>query len=745
MKLPLPVLNKFIDSGFSIISIGDKKIPKIKWKQHQTTPATKAEFEKYYNLPTTHGQGICTGYDGLEVIDVDLKVFPTLKEQNDFWNELISFFRDNIDEFDSKIVIYKTQNNGYHLLYKCESVEGNKKLAKLKGSSEAVIETRGIGGYVFIYDKQISEKSYHEIQTISKEDRACLIGLCKYFNYVEETAPIQVKEQKEYKEASIKPWDDFNAKESIFDIIGNDFEVIRTLTDKYVIKRFGATSPHSGYVYKNTGCMYLFSTGTIFPNEKLISPFMAYAIKNCNGDVKQAARDIYNKGYGSRQVKEVESVSERLKLSKENIIFPVEVFPDKIQEYILAANKTLDSSIDYLGCSMLWLVSVIVGNSIRVQVKSGWEENSTTWIAVVGKAGIGKTPSINNIIFPLKSLNIREIQRYAKKSEKYEYYNSLSKEEQKNTEEIKKPKKTQFIANDITLEALVDLHEENPNAVGVFKDELAGWFKDMNKYRAGSDLEFWLSSWSGNSVAINRKTAKNSFVSMPCIPVLGGIQPSILQSFYTEENKDNGFVDRMLLCFPDLKVESYNDEEMPRDLTQWYYDYVVSFYESIKNLFVKFNEDGDIMPLVTEFSKDAKKEWKRIFNKITDAQNSQEENEYMKSMLPKQKSYIPRFSLLLQLLHSYDNPEKNSVLISKENILRAEKLSDYFINMAKKIKVNSAEIKEFKTIIKGMEGKSIKEKFLAMYEADKNLKKQEAAELLGVSVQMIYKYINEVK
>jgi len=176
------------------------------------------------------------------------------------------------------------------------------------------------------------------------------------------------------------------------------------------------------------------------------------------------------------------------------------------------------------------------------------------WICCVGKPGIGKTPSINHIIFPLTKKNNKEIKNYIKEKEKYDNYYELDKKEREQVEEIKKPMKSQFIANDVTIEALIDLHEESKNSVGVFKDELAGWFKDMNKYRAGSDLEFWLSSWSNKGVAVNRKTSKNSFVESPIIPVLGGIQPSILTNFFTDENKDNGFIDRMLTCFQTCKL-----------------------------------------------------------------------------------------------------------------------------------------------------------------------------------------------
>ena len=78
--------------------------------------------------------------------------------------------------------------------------------------------------------------------------------------------------------------------------------------------------------------------------------------------------------------------------------------------------------------------------------------------------------------------------------------------------------------------------------------------KDMNKYREGSDLEFWLSCWSGSPVILTRVTRKGSYIERPSIPVLGGIQPSVLTNFNTSENKENGFMDRILLCYPDLKI-----------------------------------------------------------------------------------------------------------------------------------------------------------------------------------------------
>jgi hypothetical protein len=693
---------------------------------------------------------LVTGYNDLEVLDTDLKVFATLKEQNDFWNEYLSFLTDNIDDFDKKFAIYKTKNQGYHILYRCKKIEGNTKIAKLKGQKEAVIESRGKYGMVVIYENKVSKLSYSEIQLISERDRDIAWSISKTYNYIDETTIETPKvKQKTFDEAIIKPWDDYNQKVSIFDIVNDDVKVVRQLADKYIIKRIGSENPTSGSIFKSNGCMYLFSTGTIYPHEKLITPFIAYTYKFHNGDFSESAKEIYKQGYGTRIVKKQIEVEKKdlPKINEKDLIFPIDIFPEPIQSYILECNQTLDSSIDYMGCSMLWLISVVVGNSIQIEVKKGWNETATIWLAVVGKAGLGKTPSIHNIIKPLLSANNKEIKNYIKQSEKFEYYDKLSAKEKKEHEEIQKPVKTQFIANDITIEALVELHQENKNSIGVFKDELAGWFKDMNKYREGSDLEFWLSTWSGKAISLNRKTARSSFVDKPLVSVLGGIQPSILNAFYTEDNKDNGFMDRMLLSYPSLEIENWNDNEMNYDTIQWYYDSIISFYETIKHKVVEYDDDGDIKPKIAVIGQDAKKEWIRVFNEYTSIQNSDEENEYMKSMLPKQKSYLPRFALLINAFDSFFDIEckSNALVISKESIIKAEKLSKYFIAMAKKIKVNSIETNEIKTIIQSNKNKSIKEQFIELYKVNPDLNKKEVAENLGVSLQMIYKYIKELK
>lgn len=737
-------LKKLAENGFSIIPCADNKAPIGAWKKYQTEARTPEEIE---NLSSPK-YGIVTGFNNLEVIDIDCKTLSTLKEQKEFWAEYLGFLKDNIDEFEKKFVIKKTLNKGFHILYRCKALKCNTKIAKLKGSTEALIESRGIGGMVIAYDDTLTNINYHQIQEVSEEDREILWSCSRTYNYVEEIAIEPKKNKTEFKENEIACWEDFNNKTDIFDVIGSDFTIVANHSKKYVIKRHGSSSPHSGYVYKEDNRMYLFSTGTIYPHEKQITPFIAYAWKNHNGDFSQTAKELYQKGFGSRlkskiqELKKTISEQEETKINISDLIFPIDIFPKDIQNYLLECNSKLDSSVEYMGCSLLWLISVCIGNSIEVEVKKGWNENLSVWISIVGKAGLGKTPSISNIVFPLTKINAKEIKKYIKESEKYEYYINLPKKEKDEHSEVQKPIKSQFIANDITLEALVDLHQESDNSVGVFKDELAGWLKDMNKYREGSDLEFWLSTWSGKSVNLNRLTRRGSFVEKPFIPVLGGIQPSIFNTFYTDENKDNGFMDRMLLCYPDLKIDYYNENEISEDILKWYKEIVISFYDTIKSI-IKRDDEGDITQLTAKFSEEAKKEWKRMFNEMTDVQNNEEENEYLKSMFPKQKSYIPRFACLIHVFDEFFSEGGNTLLISKDSILKAEKLSKYFIATAKKIKINSVDVSRLKNTITANKGKNEKEKLLEIWKSNEKFNRSETAELLGVSRKTLFNWVKE--
>jgi hypothetical protein len=154
------------------------------------------------------------------------------------------------------------------------------------------------------------------------------------------------------------------------------------------------------------------------------------------------------------------------------------------------------------------------------------------------------------------------------------------------------------------------------------------------------------------------------------------------------------------------------------------------------------NKFGEIEPRILRLSKDADLEWERVFNNISKMQNSDEVNEYVKSMLSKQKSYVPRFALILTCFWSYYTGCEFD-WVSKDVMLKAEKLSNYFIAMSKKIKVNMIETGELRELVKSMKGSTNSEIIKAVNEWNPEFSKNELAEILNISRQAIYKQLKK--
>ena len=725
----------------AVIPVGDKKIPlNSKW---QSVKLSSQELTEYKNASN---YGLVCGpiSEGLEVIDVDLKVLKSKEDRDKYEFELLEFLDDNIHNLFSKVSVYRTLNNGLHILYKANNTEGNKKLAIPKDAKEAIIETRGKGGYVQMYpDFHHLGLKYDEIKRITDEDRNILISCCKSLTYEVKEEVQPKKTAKKTEQIGVSPWEDYNDRTNVFDLISSEFTVVRQLTNYTLIKRNGAESLTSGKIFHDSNCLYLHSTGTRYDAEKLLSPFVLYTIQNHNGDFSEATKDLYKKGFGTRYEPKTKF---EFKEDEEIVIdndFPTEVFPKEIQLYIKENADKLGLIPDFMGSSLLWLASSVIGNSLNIQIKKGWKDNCMVWIACVANAGIGKSPSTGAITKPFENLNQKEQKLFDKEEKKYNEYKFLSKEEKKYQDEVKQPVNRQFIANDITLEALTGLLAQNPNGVGVLKDELNGWVQDMNKYRDGSDLSFWLTSFNGGSYSSNRKTSGNTFVDSPFVPVIGGIQPSILDRLATAERQDSGFMDRLLLSYPDKEeVQMFNDNEIDEDLITWYDGFVRGIIEQVKGYTVR-NSDEEIVPLIAEFTKDGKDEYKRVFNEITTIQNSKDTDEKLKSVLPKMKIYLGRFALLVRFIKWSLNQEIELLQVEKDDVLSSEKLLNYFTKNATLNKKNSSESRELKLIIKKSGAITTKEKIEALMKSEITATKKQIAKELGVTIRTVQRYAKD--
>lgn len=362
--------------------------------------------------------------------------------------------------------------------------------------------------------------------------------------------------------------------------------------------------------------------------------------------------------------------------------FPVEAFPEPVQQIIKATNESQNFPIDFTGASILFAGSVAIGNTHRVEVQTDWLESAVLYIALVGRPGTNKTHPLNWAVKPIREHDTRTHSQYEQLRKEYEKAVRLLKRnrEQQAIDEPEKPIWQKFLVSDFTQEALAERHKFNKRGIGVKIDELAGWVKNFNQYKSkGSEMEFWLSQFSGEAINIDRKTSEPIFIPVPFISVCGTIQNGVLQELAKEGRTQNGFMDRILFVIPDV-IKPYLSET---DLSPVIYQNWKSIISKLLSLSVTYDETMNPSPEVLRFTPEAESIFRVWHTENTDRCNNTE-NEALRGIYSKFDMYAVRLALILEMMR-YACNESDKQAVSVEAIQGAIKLVEYFRNSAEKV------------------------------------------------------------
>lgn len=358
--------------------------------------------------------------------------------------------------------------------------------------------------------------------------------------------------------------------------------------------------------------------------------------------------------------------------------FPVEVFPGLIQSVINETNECLKYPVDFIGASMLFAASTVIGNTYKAEIIPGWVEGVTLYLALVGRAGTNKSHPLNFALQPIFENDKTTFATY--KQALAAYKRALFHSKSDGTEPPEKPYWKRYIVSDFTPESLSEIHRHNIRGVGVYSDELAGWFKNFNRYHKGNETEFWLSNFSGKPTVIDRKNQEPIVIPTPAISVCGSIQPGVLLELQKENKGENGFVDRILFGFPENLQKQYWSEKSlsPAIVDSW--------AQIVSNLFsvpMNIDETDNPQPQVLRFSPGALKLLKEWQRENTDLSNYPE-NEVFAGIYSKLEIYVIRLSLIMELLFWATGENANN-LISDKAAKSAIALIEYFRKTAQKV------------------------------------------------------------
>ncbi len=215
-----------------------------------------------------------------------------------------------------------------------------------------------------------------------------------------------------------------------------------------------------------------------------------------------------------------------------------------------------------------------------------------------------------------------------------------------------------YMTQDATVEKLGELLRENPRGLLVYRDELAGWLRTLDKPGREGDREFYLEAWNGTGGYTFDRIGRGT-VHIPAVTVsiVGGIQPGKLKRYSQEAIEESwgadGLLQRLqLIVWPDSLGEWDPPQRWPDTEAKNQAYKIFEYLDAMDpaSLGAKC-EDGEIPYL--RFATDAQElfdTWRtELENRLRSGE--MEATPAFESHISKYRSLMPSLALLFHLLN----------------------------------------------------------------------------------------------
>ena len=362
---------------------------------------------------------------------------------------------------------------------------------------------------------------------------------------------------------------------------------------------------------------------------------------------------------------------------------PLDAFPAKIQDMILALARQENYSIEYMMASLLVAVSTAIGNAVNIRIRGGWISNSALYMILVGRPGMGKTPPLDFAFRPIRKHDAKIIKQFKLDME---HYNSLvenGKAKKDNSSPLPdKPILRRTIISDFTPEALMRALDDNQRGIVVYVDEIMGMFNAVNQYSKGQLIEQLLTAFSGKPLDISRCSMPIPIhIEHPFINIVGTMQTTRMHELIEKGYKDNGLIDRIIFVYP--SSQEISDWQLDEDSSSASFDKYSAMWESIINKVISLpfteTEDNGLTQKILDFSSEAKAFFTNWRNEAIRAVNQIQDDGLVDSRVIKAPMITARLALVLQI-NRWACEEVHKDYVDLDSAKSAIALSEYFEN-----------------------------------------------------------------
>jgi hypothetical protein len=338
--------------------------------------------------------------------------------------------------------------------------------------------------------------------------------------------------------------------------------------------------------------------------------------------------------------------------------FPVEALPPACRAYVRELAAVTQTDPSYAALALLVGLAGSVGNTRRIRVKSDWIVPAVLWGALVGESGRLKTVVLRHVLAPVYRREGEAVAGHRAALDQYKAAMQAHKYALRDWEtkgraagapapvEPRRPILERHLVSDTTVEALGDRLQDAPRGVLLARDELAGWLRSFNQYKAtrGADEAHWAEMFEAGNLLVDRKVGERAIVFVPraAVSIIGGIQPDILRRALMPEYRESGLAARLLMAWPPRGPKRWTERELSASAVKQ----LSGIYMRLWTL-APVEVDGELGPLDLPLSADAKTLFAAFVN-----QHGQEALELtgdLGAAWAKLEGYGARLALVLEL------------------------------------------------------------------------------------------------
>ena len=299
--------------------------------------------------------------------------------------------------------------------------------------------------------------------------------------------------------------------------------------------------------------------------------------------------------------------------------FPADLLGPFWAGWLADAAEGAGAPIDYVAAALLTTAAASIGNARWSSPWKSWQEPTTLWSGAIGDPSSGKSPAIDPVLTLARDLEAEWLPEHEMSIRSWEALKVAARvaaekweREAKDAAEIgrpppsmpadavtpSEPTRRRLVVSDATPEALAGVLAGNPKGCLLFRDELAGWLGNMNRYSGAGERQMWLEAYGGRSYVIDRvkHAGQPLAIERLSVCVLGGMQPDRLAEVLGDA--DDGLSARFLWFWPapvpPARPNRFADVNAARIALR-----------KLTNLILITDHEGKVLPAVVRFTDDA--------------------------------------------------------------------------------------------------------------------------------------------